>query len=266
MGQTWVPFAGAGLAPAVEALFTFSYDTADRRTSAANGEGGYAFTYDSLGRQRTSVDIYGSLTYTYDPGDRPLRVEYPDGAVVTSAYDTGGRLTSWSLSQAGAVKLRVDLGYTLRGQVETVSRLSVPEWSSELTVVSQTSYVYDVAGRTREVHQGAAALDGAHALTHFETVTTTYDQGLVSQDVSSSTVAEYNRSYVYTPQPDDVYQFLTGAVSGATFGCRRLCKSASGLAPSTRNATSSSVPPPGRCVQQAVAVHLRPRIASSRPA
>jgi RHS repeat-associated protein len=71
-----------------------------RLTSVTDPNGSESFTYDSLGRAvATTKCVLGTcqtLQQAYDSMDRVTSLTYPDGEVVTYAYDSTGRLASVS--------------------------------------------------------------------------------------------------------------------------------------------------------------------------
>src|SRR5207247_6278515 len=100
---------------------TFSYDPTNNLLGAANSAGSYTMAYDSINRMTANQEPFGlSLTYSYDAvGNRTL-VQDSLGGLVTSVYDNANNLTSRKF--AGAAQTRIDLTYTARKQIATVTR------------------------------------------------------------------------------------------------------------------------------------------------
>jgi RHS repeat-associated protein len=69
-------------------------------SSGSNVTGSIALSYDNLGRVVSSTQAIGSRGFTtsasFDAARRPLTITFPDGVVVTSAYDAQGRLAQLS--------------------------------------------------------------------------------------------------------------------------------------------------------------------------
>jgi YD repeat-containing protein len=92
-----------------------------RRTRMTDGSGWTAWFYDARGRVTKEIKTIGSQSftteYTYDAMDRPVTMKYPDGEVVTHAYNDGGALESLS----GYDPYVTGLDYNPLGQITTLS-------------------------------------------------------------------------------------------------------------------------------------------------
>src|SRR5262249_19741862 len=124
---------------------TLAYDADNNRTSAGDGSGTKSDTYDELDRLKSETGVFGTvLTYSYDAvGNRTLTQD-SFGATTTSMYDAANELTSKQQGGVGQTQLRVDLAYTPRGQVGTITRSSDVAGTSK---VGDSLYGYDSSGR-----------------------------------------------------------------------------------------------------------------------
>ncbi len=111
--------AGAG------ATITFTYDTGEdgkgRRTGMADLAGTESYTYDAVGRTATVTRVMNQVEYltrtTYTAFGALETLTYPDGEVVTYAYDAGGRVTS----VVGAGTYVSSITYSAAGQIKDLT-------------------------------------------------------------------------------------------------------------------------------------------------
>ncbi|MFZ1400860.1 MAG: hypothetical protein WAS33_28410, partial [Candidatus Promineifilaceae bacterium] len=123
---------GSSPCPGNNILASYSYD------NATNGIGQLSavywgsdpaqnhdtFSYDTLGRMYRQERVIGGRPYTmqtlsYDSLNRPLQVQYPNGEIITMAYDHEG---ANSLT-AGTDALVSDVRYNAMGQLEYIDRV-----------------------------------------------------------------------------------------------------------------------------------------------
>jgi RHS repeat-associated protein len=178
---TWVAAGGATTDTRV-----YGYDQNGNLTSASNSVGAYALAYDALDRMSSQQDPYGlSLTFTYDAVGNQTLVQDSFGGVTTSVYDADNRLTSRQFGGSGQTALRVDLGYTLRGQLAWEKRFSDVAGTQ---LIGSTSLVYDVDMRLANEQQHASS---GSMLANY---TYTYDQ---ASRLASETDNGVTTSYTY---------------------------------------------------------------------
>jgi RHS repeat-associated protein len=124
---------------------TFTYDAGNNMLTATNANGTYTFAYDALNRVSATQEPFGlTLTATYDAVSNRTKLQDSFGGVLTSVYDAANRLTSRQFGGTSQTPLRLDLTYTNRDQVASITRYSD---LSGTTKVGSTSYVYDAVGR-----------------------------------------------------------------------------------------------------------------------
>jgi YD repeat-containing protein len=132
LGQTWL--AADGLT--VVDTLSFSYTSDGLLLSASNGVGAYTFSWTDGVLTGVTNPFGVTLTFGYDSDGRRTSVADSFGGQISSTY-TDGLLASRTLT-AGAVHLRVDLGYDSAGRLSQISRFAGP--LQEL--VSQTEYAF----------------------------------------------------------------------------------------------------------------------------
>jgi RHS repeat-associated protein len=160
-GVTWKAAGGA-----TTNTQTFTYDNAGNLLTAGDNAGTYTYTYDGQERKATETNPFGQvLTFSYDAGNRATQVADSLGGTTTSVYDAANRLTTRELSGTGLTPISVQLTYTNRDQLGTLSRYSDVTGT---TLVGTTSYTYDDAGRTT---------------------------GILNTNNSAATISYYNTSY-----------------------------------------------------------------------
>jgi RHS repeat-associated protein len=141
---TWLSAANATVN-----LLTYSYDPKGNLLSAADYHGTVSYGYDALDRVQTYSNVFGQvLTYSYDAADRLTQRADSLGGVLTSVYDNANRLTSRQLGGSGQTQARVDLGYTNRNELSTITRFSDVAGT---TVVGTTAYSYDDSSRVTAI-------------------------------------------------------------------------------------------------------------------
>src|SRR5262249_15202701 len=172
-------------------------------------------SHDPLGRLQSQQDLWGlNLTFGYDRAGHRVRRDDSQGGVLTSNYDDADRLLNRTL-QVGNTWLRVDLTYTVRDQLDSVTRSKGPGGPQPIVT---TAYTYDDAGRLTDVRHGMEpspmaryhyAYDAAWRLTA-ETengVTRTF-----SYDAADQLTADGPRSFIYDANGN---RAMTGYRTGA---------------------------------------------------
>src|SRR5262249_58087786 len=117
--------------------------------------------YDAVNRVSTNQGEFGTtLTYTYDATGNRTKVQDSFGGVLTSVYNAVNLLTSRQFGGSGQTPLRLDLAYTPRNQVATVTRYSD---LAGTTKIGDSAYSYDAAGRlTNLKHRDGSGTSLAH--------------------------------------------------------------------------------------------------------
>jgi RHS repeat-associated protein len=148
LGQTWQ------VSGSTVNLLTFTYDNNGNQLTVANNAGTYTMTYDALDRMSTEQEPFNlTLTFTYDAASNRTLVQDSLGGVTTTVYDGANRLTSRQFGGTAQTPFRVDLTYTARDQLATVTRYS--DLGGTVTV-GLSQYTYDGAERlTNLQHQNA---------------------------------------------------------------------------------------------------------------
>jgi RHS repeat-associated protein len=184
-GETWLTAAGGST---VNTL-TFTYDAAGNLKTAANTASTYTFTYDKLNRRLSEQQPFGlSLTFTYDATDNRTRVEDSLGGVTTSVYDDANRLTQREFGGTGQTPLRVELAWTNRDQLQTLTRYR--QVAGSWQVAGSTAYTYDPAMRLSNLqHRDVGG-------TPFSNTTYTYD---AAHRLTTETRNGVPRNYSYDP-------------------------------------------------------------------
>jgi len=111
----------------------YSYDDLARRGTLSTDWGIITYQSDILGRLETVTDPSGGVTrYHYDPAGSCNQVDYPNGDVITCAYDGVGRLTEIKGVHGATVISDYDYTYDAAGNRLTTT-----------TSAGVTSYQYD---------------------------------------------------------------------------------------------------------------------------
>ncbi len=99
-----------------------------RRTAMTDSSGSTTWTYDTRGRVTQEVKLIGTQPFTtsttYDALDRVVTTTYPDGEVVTTAYNAATQPVS--LSMASGALPRINVG----SAVATTHTCNSAEWKS----------------------------------------------------------------------------------------------------------------------------------------
>ncbi len=195
--QVWKTAGGATVN-----TFTYTYDSNGNLLTAKEADGTYTMTYDALDRVGTVKEPFSlTLTFTYDANDNRTKVQDNfSGGVTTSVYDAANRLTMRQFAgTGGSTPLRVDLTYTDRDQLASVTRYSN---LAGTTKVGSTLYSYDGNGRMETLKHR----DAVDAI--FSNTTYTYDlNGRLQTEKVNSVVT----TFIY-----DTTDQLTGATGGRT--------------------------------------------------
>lgn len=177
VGQTWL--AADGLT--VVDTLSFSYTSDGLLLSAGNGVGAYTFSWDD-GQLLGVTNPFGvTLTFGYDADGRRTSVADSFGGLITSTY-TDGLLASRTLT-AGALNLRVDLGYDSDYRLSQISRFAGPQ-----ELVSQTEYAFAQGLLASITHRGAGGVILDQFLYQFD------EDGFLSQ-ITSDFAGETDYSY-----------------------------------------------------------------------
>ena len=143
----------------------------DRPTTVTWATGSDSFTYDATGRvTRNTRCVLGqcrTTSWTYDALGRQTTVTYGDGEVVTTTYDSAGRLASvpgYVTSAAWNPRDQLTAMTFANGTVQTYGYSATRGWlTSSLvtgsTALYQVNYNYDAAGR---VISTASMTDSSH--------------------------------------------------------------------------------------------------------
>jgi YD repeat-containing protein len=103
----------------------YSYDNNANLLTAQDSHGAYTMAYDALDRLTAQQEPFGlALTMAFDAAGNRSQVQDSFGGTTTSLYDAAHRLTTREFSTGGATPLRIDLGYTARDQLTTMTRYS----------------------------------------------------------------------------------------------------------------------------------------------
>jgi RHS repeat-associated protein len=130
-------------------LLTYSYDPKGNLMSAVDYHGSASYGNDALDRVQTYTNVFGQvLTYIYDAANRRTQRADSLGGVLTSVYDNANRLTSKQFGGTGQTQARVDLGYTNRNELSSVTRFTDVAGT---TLVGTTAYGYDSASRVTAI-------------------------------------------------------------------------------------------------------------------
>jgi RHS repeat-associated protein len=148
LSQTWL----AADLTTVADMLSFSYTSDGLLLSASNGVGAYTFSWTDGVLTGVTNPFGVTLTFGYDSDGRRTSVADSFGGLITSTY-TNGLLASRTLT-AGALHLRVDLGYDSAGRLSQISRLAGP--LQEL--VSQTQYAFTQGLLASITHRGAGGV------------------------------------------------------------------------------------------------------------
>jgi len=178
LSQTWL---AADLTTVVDTL-SYSYTSDGLLLSASNGVGAYTFSWADGVLTGVTNPFGVTLTFGYDTDGRRTSVADSFGGLITSTY-TDGLLSSRTLV-AGALNLRVDLGYDADGVPTQISRFAGP--LQEL--VSQTEYAFAQGLLASITHRGAGGVILDQFLYQFD------EDGFLSQ-ISSDFAGETDYSY-----------------------------------------------------------------------
>ncbi len=227
LGYLWLQSGAPG------GTVTFTYDTGTngkgRRSTMADLAGSETYTYDALGRRSSVTRITDGVAYTtqstYTSLGQPATVAYPDGEVVTYAYDAGGQVSAMTGSTGGTYVAGIT--YDAAGQVlqltygngavrthtyqPTTLRLASLVTTKDGTTLQSFSYSYDNVGNITTL---------TDTRTPANTQTFTYDP---LDRLESATGPYGSHSYSYNP----IGNILTKAGVTYTYGataqtCNRL--------------------------------------------
>ena len=119
----------------------YTYDVRGNRTSIRTAAGIAQYTYDALNRLSTVTDGTGTTTFEYDAVGNLASRRYPNGVVVTYAYDSLNRLIA--LTNTGPSGVISSYTYTLAPDGRRTHVSEIDPSGSSRTV----DYAYDAAGR-----------------------------------------------------------------------------------------------------------------------
>jgi RHS repeat-associated protein len=138
-GETWV------VSGSTVNTQTFTYGAEGNQLTAADKNGTYTMAYDSLDRVTSQQEPFGqTLTFTWDAADNRTVVQDSLGGTTTSTYDALNRLTQRQFGGSGQTPLHVNLTWTARDQLSTVTHYK-DQGSTALAGTS--TYQYDAAMR-----------------------------------------------------------------------------------------------------------------------
>ena len=160
---------------------SYTYDTAGRMATAANGTDTLTWTYDLAGDllSEASTRNASTVAYTYDAAGNRLTVSLDGQLFVSYGYDDASRLTSitrganvfgFAYDNANRrTSLTYPNGVVTSYTYDTLSRLTDLTALKGANVVTQWGYLYDAAGnRTRKTttdHQEDYGYDALYRLT-----------------------------------------------------------------------------------------------------
>jgi RHS repeat-associated protein len=107
--------------------------------------GAYTLVFDFLNRVTSEQEPFGQrLTFTWDAAGNRVVVQDSKGGTTTSTYDALNRLTQRQFGGSGQTPLHVNLTWTARDQLSTVTRYKDQGGTS---LAGTTTYQYDAAMR-----------------------------------------------------------------------------------------------------------------------
>jgi len=127
---------------------TYTYDKAGRLQSFDNGFGKTSYEYDTLDRMTRVIDRNGKATlYEYDALGNRSAVRYPNGTVVTYAYDPCQRLKEECITDAdGTLLAKYSYGMGKAGERTSVTETETDPQTGNSTE-TEISYEYDKLNR-----------------------------------------------------------------------------------------------------------------------
>ncbi|MBE5871743.1 MAG: hypothetical protein E7294_10865 [Lachnospiraceae bacterium] len=127
---------------------TYTYDKAGRLQSFDNGFGKTAYEYDTLDRVTRVIDRNGKATlYEYDALGNRSAVRYPNGTIVTYAYDPCQRLKEECITDANGVLLaKYSYGVGKAGERTSVTETETDPKTGNSTE-TEIRYEYDKLNR-----------------------------------------------------------------------------------------------------------------------
>jgi RHS repeat-associated protein len=188
-----------------------TYDDANRLLSLAHTHPTHGtittvtYTVDNVGNRLTMVDPDGATAYTYDALHRLKTVAYPDGELVTYAYDPMGNRTSMTSSTAGATTYAYDAGDRLRSFTDAGGATALTwDANGNMTGKGAAVYTFDALDRLTEVVSGTTTQfayngDGVRVGKTVNGTATSYVQDLAAPlpVVLSETTGGQTDRYVY---------------------------------------------------------------------
>lgn len=192
---------------------SYTFDALGRLTSVTNDLGQVAYEFNSQGYKTVEKGIFGQVTYDYDaagrlvgleaggltlstqrgPSGRPERVSSSSGQVLEYHYDTGGRLTTVTMSCSGANLVQVIYSYDEAGRVSRIA------FKNATTTFRSMEIKRDEAGRIIKVKdQGAPdpSLEGANLSLEYNEADRISTAGF-SYDATGRLTAASGMTYVY---------------------------------------------------------------------
>jgi len=130
---------------------TYTYDKAGRLQSFDNGFGKTSYEYDTLDRVTRVIDRNGKATlYEYDALGNRSAVRYPNGTIVTYAYDPCQRLKEECITDANGVLLaKYSYGVGKAGERTSVTETETDPETGNSTE-TEIRYEYDKLNRLTE--------------------------------------------------------------------------------------------------------------------
>ena len=198
---------------------TYAYDDAGRllnilHTSSVSGTiAVFTYTMDAVGNRLTVEHLDGMTNYTYDDLYRLTQVGYPDGEIVSYAYDPMGNRTAMTSTVSGAVPYTYDAGDRL---LSAGSLTFAWDANGNMTGKGNATYSFDGLDRLTQVVSGTTTArftydgDGVRVDKDVSGVITEYVQDvatnlpmvLVETTGGQNTVYLYGLSLIAQEQPN----------------------------------------------------------------
>ncbi|GIW91484.1 MAG: hypothetical protein KatS3mg109_1916 [Pirellulaceae bacterium] len=189
----------------------YSYDGAGWLTGIthANSNGMFAsfsYTYDAVGNRLSEVSTAGTTSYSYDALHRLTQVTYPDGEVVTYAYDPMGNRTTMASTVSGSVTYTYDAAdRLLAAGTDTFTWDANGNLRSRTYGATTATHIFDPMDRLIQVISGTTTVnfaytgDGVRVGKTVNGTTTTYVQDLAAPlpVVLAETTGGQDTLYIY---------------------------------------------------------------------
>ena len=140
----------------LDSALTFTYDLADRLTSASTTESAsqpnitLSYTYDNLDNRTSMTNSTGTTTYEYDDLNRLKTLRNSDGQTITFEYDALSRRTELVLPNGATTSYEYDPVGRLLGLAHQLAASDNP--------FSAFTYTYDALGNREILDQVRSAI------------------------------------------------------------------------------------------------------------